>query len=432
MVDAEVVLLEELERLSPLGGFEHADWADVIRRAQVGTTSSPGREREPARRRLYLAIAAALVVIAVAAPALAFRAEIVDFLTATHAPKNIVVYFARLEVEQSMPPGVGPGLFPARARRVTSLRVGDKTSVLYVAPTKRGGFCAIWGSNGAPHCVTARNHKGSYGSPANVGWSAMYPSLGVDTVEGEVFVPDATVKLLYADGAATVIPYVWVTAPIDAGFFFYEIPTSRRLGAVRPVALIVVRDGKTLARQAIEDVHTTTRLIDRQDRWGHSIQTTPEEVWSKRRLVFSFNLSDGTLVELWVMPSRQGRSRRCFAGTYVTGCEPAVLRGSTVQLSVGGTGQHAGALLRGEVARSVARVELRYEDGARQVVTPKDGWVLLQIGSRHSRPGHRLVRAIGFDRTGHAVGGSSFNPATPDVYPCLRLKNYGYGVMRCP
>ena len=61
MVDADAVILDELGRLAPLGGFEGADWPDVLRRANVGRAPSPRR-----RRRLVVAISFVLVVLAVA------------------------------------------------------------------------------------------------------------------------------------------------------------------------------------------------------------------------------------------------------------------------------------------------------------------------------------------------------------------------------
>jgi hypothetical protein len=435
MVDVEAVLLDELGRLSPLGGFEQADWTDVVRRVRVAPTSSsesefPRVDAHRRRRKLYLSVAAALLLIAVAAPALAFRAQIIDFLTAAHAPKNVVVYFGRLEVAESQRLDAAPGVFPARARRVTSIRLGGKTSVLYVAPTRRGGFCAFWTSNEVPDCVQARHQNGSRGSVANVGWSSD-PSLGVDTIEGEVLARDTIVKVSYADGATAVIPYVWVTAPIDAGFFLYEVPKDRRLGTTRPVALAVVRNRRTLEHWPIEDVSKTMRMVDHRDRWGHTIQTVPEAIWSKRRQLFSFNLSDGTLAQLWVMPSREGRGRRCVAGTFTLGCEPAVLTGSPVQLTLGGT-VNGSVFLSGEAAPSVARLELRYQDGVSQIVTPKDGFVLIEIGQNHYRLGHRLVRAAGLDATGRTVGNTSFDVARRDLYPCRRPRNYGYGVKMCP
>jgi hypothetical protein len=423
MVDVEAVLLDELGRLSPFGGHEHADWADVTRRANVTLAG---------RRKLYLSLAAAFLLTALAAPALAFRAQIIDFLTAAPAPKSVVVSFGQLEVYESVPRGAGPGVIPKRARRVTSIRVGNATSALYVAPTKHGGFCSFWSQGVATFCSRTRQGTGPHGLIANLGWGAMTPSLGVDTIAGQVFSRDATIKLAYADGATTVIPYVWVTAPINAGFFLYAVPAGRRAGKNRPVALTVVRSGRTVQRQAIEDVSKTNRVVDHRDRWGLSLQTTPEAIWSKRRELFSFLLKDGTLAELFVMPSRNSPSRQCTTGTFEYGCEPRTLAGSPVQLSVGGTGRHGRAFLSGRVARRVARVELLYEDGARETVTPKDGFMLREIGSRHYQLGHRLVRAVGLDAAGRVVGKQTFDGTQRDLYPCAKPRPYGYGVTMCP
>lgn len=430
MVDVDAVILDELGRLSPLGGFEDADWADALRRAQLAV----GSVRPRRRRRRYVLVAALILLVAVAAPALAFRAQIIDFFTAAPAPRSAVVEFGRLKVTSL--PDAGANVLPGRARRVTSVRVGGRERILYVAPVAGGGFCAFW-TDGGPWCVTPQARR-SAGILANLGWASIYPQLGIDSIEGGLLRRDVTVKLLDADGASTVIPYVWVTAPINTGFFLYELPAGRRLGKTRPIALVVVRNGVTVARRQIEDVSKTLRVVDHRDRWGRSIQTTPEAVWSKRRLLFSFNLPDGTLNTLWVMPSRTGPGRRCYASNFAEGCEPSLLPGPAVQLQLNYVGpvsgiDHSGStVLSGQVAERVRRVELRFQDGTSQTITPREGFVLARIATGHYRLGHRLVRAIGLDATDKAVGSERYSPNEPDRYPCRKPKHYGYGVVRCP
>src|SRR5437879_10279017 len=121
MVDVEAVILGELGRLAPLRGYDDADWRDVLRRAKPLPTVSS--RPASSRRRIYVALAVLALAAAIVAPALAFREQIIDFFTASHAPNNIVVYFDRLQIFQSAPPGVSPGLFPAQARRITGARV---------------------------------------------------------------------------------------------------------------------------------------------------------------------------------------------------------------------------------------------------------------------------------------------------------------------
>jgi len=36
------------------------------------------------------------------------------------------------------------------------------------------------------------------------------------------------VDVLYEDGARAAIPFVWVSRPIEAGFYAFEVPTDRR------------------------------------------------------------------------------------------------------------------------------------------------------------------------------------------------------------
>jgi hypothetical protein len=61
MVDAEKIILDELGRLAPLGGFDGADWADVLRRANIGRARTPRHSR-----RVTVALSFALLVLAVA------------------------------------------------------------------------------------------------------------------------------------------------------------------------------------------------------------------------------------------------------------------------------------------------------------------------------------------------------------------------------
>jgi hypothetical protein len=417
------------ERLgAALRGPASSDWLDVRRRASAMS--------KPRRPRYVLAIAAALVLVAIAAPALAFRGAIVDFLTAAHAPSNVVREFGQMQVRSL--PMVDPGIFPARARRVTSVRLPDgTTSVLYVAPTKSGGFCELW-TSGGPACTAIRG-RGSRILIA-VGYSSMDPQLGVDSVEGVVRSRSATVEVVYADGRSTVIPYVWVTAPISAGFFLHVIPEGQRAGKTRPVALVVLDHGRELVRTPIADVRRQDRVVQHTDAWNQQVQTTAEAVWSKHRRLFSLLTRDGRSFTLYVMPSRRGPGRRCFTSDQMMGCEPVLLPGPPVQLRLYGAGGPPGrmvpavesVLLTGEVARSVRRLELRFQDGATRAIRPREGFVLTELPSSRYRPGHRLVRAVGYGARGRRIGAASFDPRAFDVYPCTKPVALGYGVRRCP
>jgi hypothetical protein len=429
MLDVEDVIFDELRALAPLDQGAHPDWPDVLRRLPTGLSTRP-------RRRAYLAVAATLLLIAVAAPAFAFRAEIIDFLVAAPAPKRVVVDFGREQVYQQLFGGAASGVMPAGARRITSVRLqeptasGATTSTLYVAPTKGGGFCALWTGRGGPECL-ARRADGRRDMLWGLRGDAMYPQLGVDTLEGTFLLRDATVEVVYADGFSIEVPYVWVTAPIDAGFFVYEVPKDRRLGKVRPVAVTVSRDGRTVSRKPVMDMSRGVVPVNHFDRWRRQIRTSPEAVWSKRRLLFDVWTRAGRNVSLWVMPSRRGNHRRCFASTYGGGCEARPLVGPPVQLQLTPDG-FGSVVIMGQVDEAVARVGLRFEGGGRQVVRPKRGFVVANIAPAHFALRHRLIRAVGFDSSGAVVGAQIFDSGRPDTYPCSKPKSYAYGVKICP
>lgn len=406
---------------------DDADWEGVLARVEKRSSERAVFAALRRHRRLSFAFAIMLLLIALAAPAFAFRSEIIDWITAKQAPRSVVVEFGQLDVMSR--PYAALDLLPRQARRVTSVKIGRATSVLYIAPTKGGGFCALW-STSTPQCLASSQR--SHGVLGSFGYTSMYPALGVDDVEGIVLARDAEVTLHYADGTSTEVPYVWVTKPIDAGFFLYGIPDDMRLGNRRPVALTVTRNGTVVARHRIENVSATTRLVNHRDRWGRSIQTTPEAIWSKRKLLFSFNASDGRLITLWSMPSRKGSSRRCYASNFATGCEAALAARSAVQLQLAGPGLIGSVLLTGEVNTDVTAVELSFEDGTSERITTKHGFVLTEIPAAHYRQGHRLVRAIAIDPSGRILGRQEFDPKSPGLYPCKRPKDFGYGVLRCP
>ena len=51
----------------------------------------------------------------------------------------------------------------------------------------------------------------------------------------------ASVEVQFEDGSSVTIPVVWVSAPIDAGFFGYEVPAAHLRVGARPT-LLILRD----------------------------------------------------------------------------------------------------------------------------------------------------------------------------------------------
>jgi hypothetical protein len=69
-------------------------------------------------------------------------------------------------------------------------------------------------------------------------------------INGHTLISEAaTVEIQYQDGEVAETSVVWVSAPIDAGFFIYEVP-ERHWGAGHRPSILVLEDaeGHELAR----------------------------------------------------------------------------------------------------------------------------------------------------------------------------------------
>lgn len=428
MLDVEPLIVTECDELSARDSFAGLDWGEVQRRA--GATR---RHRDLTWKQIAFAIVLLLVV---AAPAFAFRHEVIDFFTSSPSPRRVVNEFGQMEVS-SFPPAA-PGVLPHRARVITTIPAGSGRATLSVAPTKDGGYCDLWTLHGLePIAGTGPECWQKQRSGPRVLGTFSYGELtqgeGVDEVFGSVRRSDVSVRLHYADGSSSEIDYVWVTAPINAGFFFYEVPTRNHAPGRWPVSLTVSAEGHVLAAERIVDTLTDTNSVTHTDRWGVRIQTTKEAIWSRRRLWASFNTRDGSLIEFWTMPSRRGTTRKCFVANPISaGCGPAVLTGDPLQLDLISGETRGTTLLFGEVAANVHEVVLRFQDGASISRTPQDGFLLTPLPVSRYASGHRLTQAIALDRNGKHLFTQQFQPRTPGLYPCRKPHNYGYGVKRCP
>ena len=205
--------------------LDDSDWLDVRRRAE-------SRRRH---RWLTLPLAAAVGVLLVGS-ALAFYGRVVDFLSAEPAPERIVIEFDKLGAVVRGA-GLGPNVISSEARKITSLVVDGEPRPLYVAPTSDGGFCWQWHFVGK--CGRIRPDEPSVGT----GWLEGEHG-GARLVFGHVL--DSSIQRLeleYEDGLRTDIPLVWVTAPIDAGFYQFEVPPEHLLVGHRTALIRALDEG---------------------------------------------------------------------------------------------------------------------------------------------------------------------------------------------
>jgi hypothetical protein len=319
-----------------------------------------------------------------------------------------------------------------------TVRLSTGVHTLSVAPTRNGGFCEQW-SGLVGGCTRDRTAPRSLPSPrGDINSFALGAGFQADE-EGTVSLVSGRIldsgierlTLEYADGQETEIPVVWVSPPIDAGFYLFEIPAEHRRPGHRATALVATGgDGKLVARQTFpvprpEDIDRTATLPD-----GRVTQLPANALPEQARRLIDFRAENGVRITLWRVPRADGPP--CLVHNSGRSCPPAgFLERFDIPL---GAGLHGGrpVLFSGHVGRDVAQVELHYEDGAVELIEPVEHYVLAEIGSEHYGRGHRLVRAVALAGDGRVLERKAFRPDTHSVYPCEKPRDMGHGVIACP
>jgi hypothetical protein len=217
---------------------EDPDWLEVVRLV---------RPRRRARRRVALLVAAAIAAAVAAAPALGLGSGIVRlFSSGEPAPARVEQSFAKLD--RGAPPGFRTGVAASLTRRIV---LPGKIS-LWIAPTDQGGFC-VFADGGGGQCDAARTLAfwPTFSIGGDVTPNGVIKS-GPVLVDGSTTLQDATtVEIQFEDATSVTVPVVWISAPIDAGFFGYEVPAAHLQVGARP-DLLILRDaaGNELRRDS--------------------------------------------------------------------------------------------------------------------------------------------------------------------------------------
>ena len=405
---------KELLRGEILGaGPDDGDWTDVLRRTR----------RARHRQGVYGVVLLTAFVLVGVASAYALGHPIVDFNKAEKGSTKIVNDFGSMEV--GAPSGMAPGVVPEQARRIPGLYANGKPYKLWVAPTKKGGFCIAAG------CVADRR---TLAGQIGVTTSGNKTGTGVSQISGE-FIESGGDRLVltYKDGANDEVAFVWVTAPIDAGFFVFDIPESHQISVRRPVSITLFdKDGKALVSDSVADMSHMNDLIGTD----HSLPGYPhlsvpaEAIWSESKQLFDLRADDGARVGLWIAPKRGGGT--CYWTMQSGGCnDPSQIEdGSALGLGLTNGGSHV--TLSDRVRANVARVEARFEDGDRIELVPREGFLIWPIPSRHYPRGHRLEEVVHYDADGNVLDEQSVSTTESGLYPCKKPKDLGYGQHACP
>ena len=403
-------------RFQRLQHTHDGDWGEVLRRAG---------ERRGRRRFVMAALLAGLVVIA-APTALALRGSIVDFFDSEPAPRGVVLDFARLDI--GAPRGMETEVIAEQTRKILVRRGYDgRVFTLYAAPSRKGGFCTYLDGAGGGGCGP------SYSVPVapEIAIRALTRDgvirRGPVLVSGSVGLDDANViELRYEDGAADRQTLTRVSKPIDAAFFVFDVEPAHWARDRQPKELVVLdSDGRTLRT---EPLHFRTQpVLDAET------GVPSEALVDQGRKVITVRTHTGVEASLWAAPTADGRS--CYWLRYGQGGFGGGCPAKEPQRPFGlGRSQGDGVVLLwgGPLRQDIAEVEVRYQDGERDLVRVADGMALWELRPAHFPRGHRAEALTARDAEGHIVARQRLETDNPGDYPCKKPVSLGAGVKACP
>jgi len=218
---------------------DFGDWGDVLARAGVGERPQPAQPRRRRRALLFLAVAAALLAPAAIVAAILARTNVI-FSSSKPAPNLVKKKFSDLGFHSGSRFGIEP--LAALAREVGTFSFGGHRHKLWVVPTRRGGFCWTF-ERSSGGCTTAPFER----SPIGLSYLEDLIEGTIDTaasqITGIVERGVERVQVRYADGSTSDVPVVYVSPPIDAGFFAADIPARHFTKATRATAVVALDGG---------------------------------------------------------------------------------------------------------------------------------------------------------------------------------------------
>lgn len=218
---SEDLMQQRIERLG--AGPPTADWDEVRAR---------GIRLRRKRRATRAGIAGAAALAVAATPAFGLGTRVLDFFHGEPAPEALRVQLA--ELNTGAPRGMSPDVDASEMREVMKRELYNGPYTLWVAPTKDGNFCVHFGRTG---------RDGGSGGCIDRRIMPIYPtfaqaSSGKPILSfGSVTADDAThVEMVLDNGGSIETELIWVSEPIDAGFYATEVTEGH------PIA-VVARDG---------------------------------------------------------------------------------------------------------------------------------------------------------------------------------------------
>ncbi|MDQ2910818.1 MAG: hypothetical protein M3R39_07375 [Actinomycetota bacterium] len=359
-------------------------------------------------RRLRLALAVFLpgLVALLVAPAFGVGRGVLPFFSGEKAPRPLIIAFASLST--GAPPGMDPGVIASETRRVGDWNFEGKSHTLWVAPTRAGGFCFEW-----TQAVGGCDREGTVPvSPT----AAMAPVPLPETEDGRRPDPEAmlrahdngipiwivghvsakyvaSLEVHFEDGTVVRPEITWVSEPIGAGFFVYDIPADHRILGHRAVSLVGLDSDDRRVAEEFLGVGDT-----RQDPLADAIM-------SKRHAELALDTRHGRAT-VYTAPTRY--EGRCvflsFEGKDLA-LYPCLPKGYGFD--------NLGALrfvptpddviVAGPAPTQLRSVELRFADGDAIVLEPSQGFFFYELPVRHLAAGAQATEWIGRNEQGAAV-----------------------------
>lgn len=381
--------------------------------------ASEGQRRpRVARRRVALLLGLVTMAALAVAPALGLHQPVLEFLRADKAPPAVEREFAELSI--GAPSGMDPRVIAEETRKVTSVRLADgRMHTLWVAPSRRGGFCFLWSGLGG-----GCDQQGTV--PVGATWEAgpVLTPVGVPPrraahqftrILGHADADYADrVELHFQDGDIVRPHVIWVSAPINAGFFAYEPPPAkRRPGHALEKIIALDQDDDVVAQE-------TSPALAKAPTWP-----PPEAITSQKRAAAEVDTLSGKAT-VWVAPTRtEGRCAWLEVEGHAIGFMPCKAKGVWDEgFAVRLAPTRDTVLVAGVINQPITTVTVRFADGDKAEIAPTDGFVLYEISAAHLLTGHQLTRLIGTDNTGTAHAMLRFPPDLSAQAPChgpLRL-----------
>jgi hypothetical protein len=351
---------------------DDSDWTEVCRRA--------GRRQAP---RAALLVAAALAIVAVAAPASGLHEPIVDFVAGERAPEQVVADYDSLNKRTAAIPGHDFQVIAEETREVTTAHLSDGTHTLFVAPTQKGGFCFLW--------TEMHGSCDRFGSmPLGMIWGG-----GPPVVSGHV---DAewvhTVEVRFVDGRMEEPKITWVSDPIGAGFFVHEVVNIDDVVSVSALD----ESGHVLTEQRFK--HRVTPAVPQR-----------EAIVDRKHRVFAVMNVDGDALTVWSAPSNTEGRCAWFEFRGRTGqVHPCRPRGEEAAVVSAAIVRFAGArFLLGQAPARATNVDVTYESGRVVTVQPTEGIFVAAVD------GDEPKGVAGRDAEGHDVFSIPLPPRPLDL-----------------